>query len=409
MSLPANTSAFRRTAIVVLLAVLTGCSGRPGAEVLTPVATDAPGARRVTVYVATSRQRAATPGAPYTDGRSPTLNFARYVISIPPNHVSAAIEWPSAGRADPATSFVTVEATPLDAAGFIRAVVARPPAAAPPRPIPVAMTAAAPAARLPAVGPAGGQAVGAASVGVFVHGFNYSFQEALFRTAQMAADSHLDGAPVLFAWPSAGRLTGYVSDKEAVTFSRDHLARLFTLLGGAPGAGRVDVLAHSMGSWLTMEALRQLRLTGQTAALARLGQVTLAAPDIDADVFAAQVSVIGPLDPPLTLLVAADDKALSLSSFISGERQRVGMIDVTDPRVAAAAEKYRLRIIDVSRLAGDGTNHNRFITMAALYPQLAAGPRSGGDIGRAGAFVFDAVGTTLSSPFRIASEVLDGR
>jgi esterase/lipase superfamily enzyme len=153
-----------------------------------------------------------------------------------------------------------------------------------------------------------------------------------------------------------------------------------------------------------------MRLAGQIAAIARLGQVTLAAPDIDLDVFAAQIRVIGPLDPPLTLLVAPDDKALSLSAFLSGERERVGRIDVADPRVATAAAAYNLRVIDISNLpADDPTNHNRFVTLAALYPQLAAGPRAGNGVSNAGAFVFDAVGATLSSPFRLASGALQGR
>jgi esterase/lipase superfamily enzyme len=402
---PTTSPSLRFVVLALLLPLLTACAGRPGPDVLSPVAADVPGARRVTIYVATSRARSTTESPLFTDGRSPTLNFARYVISIPPTHVTSAIEWPTGGRPDPATSFVTVEETALDAASFRRQVAATVPRpSASPRAVPakasVPAIAAATAARLP----------GEAGVGVFVHGYNYSFQEALFRAAQMAADSHLEGAPVLFAWPSAGQISGYVADKEAVTFSRDHLARLLTLLGQTPGTGRIDVLAHSMGSWLTMEALRQMRLTGQNAAIARLGQVTLAAPDIDVDVFASQVRTLGPLDPPLTLLVAGDDKALSLSSFLSGERERLGRIDVADPRVAAAAAQYHLRVIDISTLqAQDSSNHNRFVAMAALYPQLAAGPRVGNGVSNAGAFVFDAVGATLSSPFRLASGALGGR
>lgn len=369
------------------------------------MAADVPGARRVTVYVATSRERSTTATPLFSDGRSPRLNFARYVISIPPNHVPAAIEWPDGTRPDPATSFVTIEETPLDAAGFM-AEVARAPrptalgASAVSSKAPVPVIAAASAARAP----------GKADVGVFVHGFNYSFQEALFRGAQMVADSNLEGAPVLFAWPSEGDLTGYVADKEAATASRDQLTQLLTMLGRAPGSGRIDIVAHSMGSWLTMEALRQMRLTGQDAAITRLGQVTLAAPDIDVDVFAAQIRVVGPLNPPLTILVSPDDKALSLSSFLSGEHERVGKVDVSDPRVADAAALFHLRVIDISKLpTDDPTNHNRFVAMATLYPQLAAGPRNRPGVSTAGAFVFDAVGTTLSSPFRLASGALGGR
>lgn len=46
-----------------------------------------------------------------------------------------------------------------------------------------------------------------------------------------------------------------------------------------------------MGAWLTVEALRQLRLARNDAAINRLN-VILAAPDIDVDVFRSQMEVI---------------------------------------------------------------------------------------------------------------------
>jgi esterase/lipase superfamily enzyme len=41
---------------------------------------------------------------------------------------------------------------------------------------------------------------------VFVHGFNVAFQEAVFRTAQIAWDLSFDGAAILYSWPSLGVL-----------------------------------------------------------------------------------------------------------------------------------------------------------------------------------------------------------
>lgn len=39
---------------------------------------------------------------------------------------------------------------------------------------------------------------------VFVHGFNVTFEEAAWRTAQMAYDLAFDGAPMFYSWPSRG-------------------------------------------------------------------------------------------------------------------------------------------------------------------------------------------------------------
>jgi esterase/lipase superfamily enzyme len=58
-------------------------------------------------------------------------------------------------------------------------------------------------------------------VGIFVHGYNNSFQQSLFRTAQLVADGDSGRSAVLFCWPSKAELTGYIADKNAVTLSRD--------------------------------------------------------------------------------------------------------------------------------------------------------------------------------------------
>jgi esterase/lipase superfamily enzyme len=369
-----------RIAILLLLACgLAGCATRPGPEVLNPVPTLAPGVRIATVYVATTRAREIPDSNIFNSARARGLNYAEFKISIPPRHRPGQIEWPN-GAPDPATSFTTVQQTVLDRQTFEQRIAQS------------------------------GNAAKSVKAGVFVHGFNTNFQEALYRLAQMTADSDVDGVPILFAWPSEARVTGYVADKDAVTYSRDQLVDLLTLLARKRNVGEITVFAHSMGGWLTAEALRQLRVAGNNAIVNRLN-VVLAAPDIDVDVFRAQMEVIGPLSPPMTVLVSRDDIALSIASRIAGERQRLGMLDVDDPRVQEAAEKAKLRIIDISSLkASDGFNHDRYVSLAALYHRLAAVEKDGAghDLRRAGAFIFNTVGTTLSSPFSLTGRALAG-
>ena len=52
---------------------------------------------------------------------------------------------------------------------------------------------------------------------VFVHGFNTSFEHALYRTAQIAYNIKFDGAPFLYSWPSKGALSSqdYSYDRES--------------------------------------------------------------------------------------------------------------------------------------------------------------------------------------------------
>ena len=37
---------------------------------------------------------------------------------------------------------------------------------------------------------------------VFIHGYNVAFDDAIYRTAQIAYDLSFDGPPILYSWPS---------------------------------------------------------------------------------------------------------------------------------------------------------------------------------------------------------------
>lgn len=373
-------NAIRTFAILLAAALIVGCAARPGPEVLATTPAAAPDARIVTVFVATTRARHVPNSNVFGSDRTEEVNYAEFQISVPPGHRAGQIEWPRSAP-DPATSFAVAQQHVLDRATFLRNVAQR------------------------------DSTRKAQDAGVFVHGFNYNFQESLFRLAQMAADADIDGVPILFSWPSEARVTGYIADKDSVTYSRDALADLLATLARQRTSGKITVFAHSMGGWLTMEAVRQLRLTGRNSVLSRL-DVILAAPDIDVDVFRAQMDVIGRLDPPVTVLVSRDDVALSVSRRIAGQKPRLGALDVDDPQVQELALRSDVQIVDISSLqASDSFKHDRFVNLAALYPRLAsgAGGRPGHELRTAGAFVLNAVGTSLSSPFSLVGQALAGQ
>ena len=119
----------------------------------------------------------------------------------------------------------------------------------------------------------------------------HAFEEARERAAQIVADSRFGGVAVLFTWPTKHELFGYVSDKDNATASRDALQSLLQDIAATPGVGKVHVLAHSMGGWMAMEALRQEAISGDRDLDGHLGEVMLASPDIDMDVFAAQMAI----------------------------------------------------------------------------------------------------------------------
>lgn len=360
----------KRQAFVALAvcAVVAGCSDRPPPDVLAPklVASGAD-AETVQVYVATTRDR--LPGRPYAFGahRNPEVSFASFKISVPPDRPPGRVSW-GEGIPDPRTDFITTRQRILTRREFIGLL-------------------------------------GSKDVGVFIHGFNQSLQEALLGTAAVGA--FLGEQPILFSWPSEGRLSAYLADRDAADFSRDALAETLTeLVRTRAAGGRVRVLAHSMGARLMMESLRQLRLQGRSDVIDRL-DVVLAAPDIDVDMFRRQIAVIGRTKEPITILVASDDRALAVSSQLSARRQRVGSINLNDPRVRKAVQEAGLRVIDISSIETDSLAHSRFVDLAALYPKLeGAGPAGNPVAGarRVGAFVFDSVGMTFDGIGSILSD-----
>src|SRR5262249_49873851 len=163
-----------------------------------------------------------------------------------------------------------------------------------------------------------GQATGGRNLLVYVHGFNQTFEAAALDAARLSDGIKFAGDTVVFSWPSRARLLDYNYDRESAMWSRDALDQVLEDLLASPAVGRVNIVAHSIGTMLTMEALRQLYAKLGDYAADRVGAVVFASPDIDMDVFTASVQRIGPLAPRVTIITATDDRALAVSRWVNG-------------------------------------------------------------------------------------------
>ncbi len=319
---------------------------------MSAVAEVSPGAADHTLLVATTRQRDQRPGTLFNGDRASAVDYAELTVSVPPTHKQGAIEWATTPPGDPNADFVVRKEDYLDGdRAFAQAVNAelalRPP--------------------------------GKRRVVLFVHGFNTMFAEGLYRLAQLIHDSKAPGVPVLFTWASQGKATAYLYDLNSATAARDGLEHTLRLLLSS-NAEQVNVLAHSMGNWVTVEAFRQIKISGSLDHASKLGYIILAAPDIDIDVFKSQLRRFGKLQRPFYVVLSGDDKALWLSRTIAGGVTRVG----DDTRVAELAE-LGATVIDLTDVKADNpTNHDKFVQLAAVAPELrgvlargiAANPRA---------------------------------
>ncbi|WP_370287404.1 alpha/beta hydrolase [Pseudooceanicola nanhaiensis] len=351
-------SSWTRRAALALLMLAAACSPRPGPEALNPAATPPDPARVHRIYVVTTRAaRDAFRSEP-----SFVTRYGFYDVSVPPDHGGTKLTFDPVSP-DPAKDYFVSDSGLMEREAFYRAV-----------------------SRNRAQEP-----------GVFVHGFNTSHSEGVFRLAQLTASAGYTGAPILFSWPSEGSPLDYVGDRQGALFSRDPLAELMTELTRR-NRDNIVVFGHSMGGFLIVEALRTLSLSGRRGVLDRL-ETVLASPDIDVALFARTMRAIGPLRNPVAVLTAPGDRALAISSTISGGRVRLGSLGVTDPRVADVATLGNVELVDMSAVATDDRfGHDRYIHLAGQFSRLqsASGTRTG--LRGAGAYVLRSLDDAFLEP-----------
>lgn len=267
------------------------------------------------VFVVSTRK---DEGSGANEMRAEGADYSLQILSVPPGHKAGQIERPMFGAPDPGKHFMETSRRELDEESFRTALATN----------------------------ISGRIGSNRDILLYVHGFNTSYDEARFRLAQIVADGRFGGVPVLFTWPASNNLLDYEAARESATASRDALARLLEDLSEVPDVGRIHILAHSMGTWLTMEALRQRAIAGGPDLNGKLGLVMLAAPDIDLSVFREQLAKLDPSH--VSVLISASDRALSLSQTLAGDRPRVGALDPRRPADRAALARLGVKVYDLS-------------------------------------------------------------
>jgi len=338
-----SKSGIRRTgpvaaAVLSLGFLLTDCASRPEVGALLANHEMSAVGKDHTILVATTRDRDPRPGTYFGGERSQSVSYATITVAVPPTHVPGKIEWPSRAPGNPTTDFVVRDAAYLASEkDFVKSLNAQ-----------LAM-------RPP----------GRRKVFVFIHGYNTMFAEGLYRFTQIVDDANAPGVPVLFTWASRGHLTDYVYDTNSATAARDELEHTLRLVF-ASNAEEINILAHSMGNWVTVEALRQIKISAKLPPISKLGAVVLAAPDIDIDVFKSEMARLGNQRKPFFIIVSHDDKALRFSDFIAGGKQRLGAY-TNDAELTALGAV----VIDMTNIkADDPSNHAKFAQLAEIAPEM---------------------------------------
>lgn len=337
---------YASTIVIVALALTSGACSRLPQGALVPVA-QASTARTaiVPILVATTRNRAVNDvGDMFGSERADRVSYASIKVSLPPDTVRKIgdVQWPKTLPGDPARDFVTVSADYLDHQSFSGAL---------------------------------SNAIkhsDSNKVLIFVHGFNNRFDEAVYRFAQIAHDSKAPAVPVLFSWPSRGvvGLAAYHDDMQNATSSRAALEQLFDTIAANQNVKEVNVLCHSMGCLLTLQALHAKALNAASIG-DKIANVLLVAPDVDVNVFQKQMRQMGHSMPRFALFLSQDDHALKVSKAISGGQTRLGDIDPAREPYKSEFRHQHILVFDLTGLRG-GAHSRAFEDVTSVMGMIEA-------------------------------------
>lgn len=154
---------------------------------------------------------------------------------------------------------------------------------------------------------------------LFVHGYNVSFADAAFRTAQITFDLRFSGEAVFYSWPSQASTTSYTVDEANIEWSTYNMKNFLKDYLTKTEAKNIYLVAHSMGNRGLTKALIEL-MNENPELKNKITEIILAAPDIDADVFKRDIGpkMISKIGKPITLYVSSDDLALLASKKVHG-------------------------------------------------------------------------------------------
>jgi esterase/lipase superfamily enzyme len=343
----------RRFVILVVVAFILANCGRPpdliGVENAAIPAASVPDLAQHRIFIASTRQASEVTGAFYSGGRAPDLSLASVDVTVPPNHVTGRLERPKHLPPDPRVAFSVIHPVLFRSDTSFMAEINRELATRPP---------------------------GHRKVLLFIHGYNTTTSDAILRLTQFIHDTGYEGVPVLFTWASAAKAPRYVYDLNSALVARVKLKDMSDILGATDAEG-IDIFAHSMGTFLTMEGLVDAAQAHRLGDRKRIDHIVLAAPDIDMDLFRTQIALLPrPIVEKMYILISKDDGALRLSRRIAGGVARVGAADASD------LEKLGPTVVDLSDITDSGSgNHSKFAGSPEVVRLIGAGLNAVGRFG----------------------------
>ena len=157
----------------------------------------------------------------------------------------------------------------------------------------------------------------------------------------------------------------YIGARDSAEFSADGFREFLETVLAETKAKRINIIAHSMGSVVLNDALKGI--DPETLRKLSIGEIVLASPDLDPDVFQRTYRRLQKRGSTSTVYAASRDWALWLSSGLR-DLPRLGYIPSSGPTTLVAGSD----LIDISAVNSDvfGMNHDLYANSPAIIGDL---------------------------------------
>ncbi|MCS6715890.1 alpha/beta hydrolase, partial [Proteus terrae] len=171
---------------------------------------------------------------------------------------------------------------------------------------------------------------------LFIHGYNCSFDDAIYRAAQLKFDLKFSGLTFCFSWASKAQVESYTVDEATIDWSTTHLEEFIDLITEELKLSKLHIIAHSMGNRALVDVIKQWN--GRQD---KVHTIVFAAPDVDSDKM-KNTSAYFNVFENVTLYSSTNDIPVNISTAVH-KYQRAG--NSTPPLVMEHADT-----IDVSKI-----------------------------------------------------------
>lgn len=220
---------------------------------------------------------------------------------------------------------------------------------------------------------------------VYVHGVSNDFDNALLTLGNLWHFAGRSTVPVSFTWPAGnGGALGYFRDRESGDFSVYHAKEFLRMLAAIPEVADIDIVAHSRGTSVVTQALRELVIVNRALGRApkramKTGTLILAAPDLDIGTLRQRMlsERFSEAFEQVNIYINPRDTALRLSSILT-KHPRVGNArgaDFAQGELAALRKERLTHFIRVEGAAG-ADSHSYFRNNPAVLSDIVLALRT---------------------------------